>query len=215
MNEKKKKTIVFVCVGNTCRSPMAEAILKSEIKRLRVENVEVFSAGLKASGRAVNPYAAQTLLNKGLELSNFQSKKVDERSLTADVLIAMTEEVAKELRNIQRYGAERGILANDLKNVYSFKELAGYDVSDPYGLGEGEYLRAFGELERGMSAIIEKFVVEKPSEEASPAPKKRGRPKGSKNKKPSERKTPSKTATKKRTTKPKSKETVIQEEIKL
>ena len=214
MNEKSKKTVVFVCVGNTCRSPMAEALLKSELKRLRIENVEVFSAGLKASGKPVNPYAAQTLLNKGLELNNFLSKKVDERVLNADVLIAMTGEVANELRNIQRYGVEHGILKKDLKNVYSFQEIAGYDVSDPYGLGEREYLRAFGELERGMSAIIERFVLEKPTEE-KPAPKKRGRPKGSKNKKPSERKTSAKTATRKRTTKQTSKEIVIQEEIKL
>ena len=203
MNPKKQKTIVFVCVGNTCRSPMAEAILKSELKRLHTEGVEVFSAGLKASGKSVNPHAAQTLLNKGLELANFSSKNVDENLLRADAIIAMTDEIKRKLLEIQAYGEKLGKLEKGLKNVYSFKDLTGYEVADPYGRGEGEYLRAFAELEGGMSAIIEKFVVEKPQEKPqTQTPKKRGRPRGSKNKKPSTgAKKPNSTAKKTKTKK--------------
>ncbi len=205
MNPKKQKTIVFVCVGNTCRSPMAEAILKSELNRLRIETVEVFSAGLKASGKSVNLHAAQTLLNKGLELANFSSKNIDETLLKADAIIAMTDEIKRKLLEIQAYGESLGKLEKGLKNVYSFKDLAGYEVADPYGLGEGEYLRAFAELEGGMSAIIAKFVAEKPQEKPqAQTPKKRGRPRGSKNKKPSTAtgaKKPNSTAKKTKTTK--------------
>ncbi len=204
---------------------MAEALLKSELKRLHIENIDVCSAGLKASGKAVNAYAAKTLLNKGLELNNFNSRNVDESLLCADVLIAMTEEIKRKLLEIQSYGQKLRKLPENLKNVYSFQEIAGYEVLDPYGQGDTEYQRAFGQLEGGMSAIIEKFVVEKQEETATESkpqtpttPKKRGRPRGSKNKKPYERKTPSKpkTAQKKKTnqsTEKKEKIIYIQERI--
>ncbi len=227
MNTQKRKTIVFVCIGNTCRSPMAEALLKSELKRLHIENIDVCSAGLKASGKAVNAYASKTLLNKGLELNNFNSRNVDESLLCADILIAMTEEIKRKLLEIQSYGQKLGKLPENLKNVYSFQEIAGYEVPDPYGQGDAEYHRAFEQLEGGMSAIIEKFVVPKEEKAATerntqtPAtatPKKRGRPRGSKNKKPYERKTPSKpkTAQKQKTnqsTEKKEKIIYIQERI--
>jgi len=224
MNTQKTKTIVFVCIGNTCRSPMAEALLKSELKRLHIEEIDVCSAGLRASGKAVNAYAAKTLLDKGLELNNFNSRNVDESLLCADVLIAMTDEIKRKLVEIQAYGIRLGKLPKNLNNVYSFRELTGYEVPDPYGRGDAEYQRAFEQLEGGMSAIIEKFVNEKPKETKSQTtaqgqtPKKRGRPRGSKNKKPYERKTPSKpkTAQKKKTnpsTEKKEKTTYIQERI--
>ena len=45
----KKKSIIFVCTGNTCRSPMAEIILKTKLKNAGITDVKVSSAGLCAS----------------------------------------------------------------------------------------------------------------------------------------------------------------------
>ena len=163
MNEKKIKTVVFVCTGNTCRSPMAEAILRHELTRRQIQNVCVFSAGLKVSApNPVNFNAAKTLSNKGLQLLNFTSKLVDEKVFCADVVVAMTEEILKKLKDIRAFGIEAGKLKKGRNNLYSFKGLTGEDVVDPYGKGEEEYGRVFLQLEGGMSAIIDKFLVKKP-----------------------------------------------------
>lgn len=163
MNEKKVKTVVFVCTGNTCRSPMAEAILRSELKRRQIENVCVYSAGLKVSSPSpINFNAAKTLTNKGLQLLNFTSKLVDEKVFLADAVVAMTEEILQKLKAIKAFGVQAGKLKKGKNNLYSFKGLTGADVIDPYGKGEEEYGRVFTQLEGGMSAIIEKFLVKKP-----------------------------------------------------
>ena len=170
MNEEKTMEIVFVCMGNTCRSPMAEALLRSEIKRRRIENVTVSSAGLKGGGAPMNENTAKTLLNKGLELSNFSSKLIDEHTFSAIAVIGLTERICEELKKIRDFGIEVGKLTKKRDNIFSFKELVGYDIPDPYGQGEEAYERAFKELEGGMSAIVDRFLIKTEDEKRTEPP---------------------------------------------
>lgn len=160
MNEPNDNCIIFVCIGNTCRSPMAEALLKSELKRRQIRDITVSSAGLRGGGKSINLNAAKTLFNRGLELNNFTSKLISETTFSARAVIAMTQEICDELKKIQRFGLETGKLKEKKDNIFSFKELVGYDVPDPYGYGEREYAIAFSQIERGMSTIIERFAVQ-------------------------------------------------------
>lgn len=160
MNDLKNNCIVFVCVGNTCRSPMAEALLKSELKRLHIDGVDVSSAGLKGGGKPMNMYTAKTLFNRGLELNNFSSKLINETTFSALAVIAMTQDICEELKRIRQFGLDAGKLKEKKDNIFSFKEIVGYDIPDPYGLGEREYIRAFSQIQGGMSAIIARFLTE-------------------------------------------------------
>ena len=68
MSRPKMKRILFVCTGNTCRSPMAEVILKDKLLQAGVKNVKVYSAGIRATvGSPMNEKTAQTLMEKGFE----------------------------------------------------------------------------------------------------------------------------------------------------
>jgi tRNA threonylcarbamoyl adenosine modification protein (Sua5/YciO/YrdC/YwlC family) len=92
--------IVLVCTGNTCRSPMAEMLLKKrlaerlgcKISELDDRGVVVMSAGTtaQAGGRSA-PEAVETLKARGLDLSQHESQPLSERIVRfADVIIAMT-----------------------------------------------------------------------------------------------------------------------------
>ena len=72
---------------------MAEAVCRSELKRLRVEGFEVLSAGTEASSKGqLNPYSAVTLAENGLMLENFNSTLLtDELLEDAYAVVCMTE----------------------------------------------------------------------------------------------------------------------------
>ncbi|MFA5699286.1 MAG: arsenate reductase ArsC, partial [Sphaerochaeta sp.] len=67
----QKSRVMFLCTGNSCRSQMAEGILK----RLGGDLVEVHSAGLEAHG--LNPRAVKVMAEVGIDIAHYQSKTID------------------------------------------------------------------------------------------------------------------------------------------
>lgn len=174
MAEKKYK-IVFVCTGNTCRSPMAEVLLKTELELRNWKGITVSSAGIKAKrGDAINPKSAQVLYENGLDAGEFKATKVTDKVLRdAYAIVCMTEQQRDYLLDA-RWNALRKAGVEEIENnVYSFAELTGYEVMDPYGRDIDCYRYVFGLLRGGMYALIEKLQLVSIKKE----PKKRGRPK--------------------------------------
>lgn len=160
MKKRRVKKIVFVCTGNTCRSPMAEMLFKREIERLKLKNVKVLSAGLKAkNGDLMNPKSAQTLTNKGIECNEFSAKKVNKKLLRESFAIVCMTEKQKEILMELRWKALREAGEEEIENnVYSFYELVGYEILDPYGRDLACYEYVFQLLEGGMYALSEKLL---------------------------------------------------------
>jgi protein-tyrosine-phosphatase len=121
--------VLFICTGNTCRSPMAEQIFNEQTKGL---SAQAFSAGLNVSaGSPISPKAAEALTNLGYSTKEHSSTQVSTQAIEeADVILTFTQdqkdEVAKrfpaavdKLSTISEY-ANRGTGTSE-------------DVSDPYG----------------------------------------------------------------------------------
>ena len=146
----KKKHIIFVCTGNTCRSPMAEIILKNKLKLAGVDDVRVSSAGLSAvEGSKMSKNSASALKQLGYKPYGFKSKQLTRKMVEkADLVLCMT-------------GTHKAYLTG-YKNVFTIKEVVGgMDVLDPYGRELSIYVQVSHQLEDACNILLNEILTEK------------------------------------------------------
>ncbi len=184
MSALKRKKIVFVCTGNTCRSPMAEALLKDKLERLGLKGFAVCSAGIKVvKGDGINPKSAQVLTEHGLPTAEFSATKLTPKLVReAFAIVSMTEKQKEYLMDF-RWNALRKIGEENIENnVYSFAEISGYEVIDPYGKDVDCYRYVYQLLDDGVDALIDKLDLRAlayvPKPRQAKKPKKVGETKG-------------------------------------
>jgi protein-tyrosine phosphatase len=173
MKGKKKNKIVFVCTGNTCRSPMAEALFRKEIESLPVHGLFVCSAGIKADvGGALNANSKQVLKEEGFEDFVFHPTQINEDLIHESIAIVCMTESQREWIMDFRWNVLRASGVKKIENnVYSFKELVGYEILDPFGKDITCYRYVFQLLLGGMPILKERILTPKIREKFSNAPK--------------------------------------------
>lgn len=132
--------ILFVCTGNTCRSPMAEVLAR----RILGEGFRVESAGVSAmEGAKASAHARSVVGERGGSLEDHRSRRVEEQLLREhDLVVAMTTEHRERVRRLAPALGPR---------IVTLGELAGRpeaDVRDPYGGSVEEYEDTYDEIER-------------------------------------------------------------------
>lgn len=129
-----KLNLVFVCTGNTCRSPMAEFIFKAYLKSQKAfSKFTVLSAGVYAAdGDPMSDYAAAACSALGVTAENHKARSVTvDLVQNADAIVCMTEQHRAALVASNAYifacgdGKER--------IIGTASELVGKDIPDPYG----------------------------------------------------------------------------------
>lgn len=147
----KFNKLIFVCTGNTCRSPIAEAIYKNLEK---VSDMKVLSRGLVVLfPEPLNPKAEIVLKKHDLELNNHVSRPLKESDIDDNTMIlTMTASQVKKI--IEEFP--------EVKNIDTIKEFAGEigDVVDPYGGTLMDYEECYIELGRLVKKTLYKLNEE-------------------------------------------------------
>ncbi len=159
--------VLFVCTGNTCRSPMAEALFRAAAARklgcspeeLQDHGLCVMSAGLAAlAGGPASPEAVAVMQERGLSLAEHASQPISERLVRqADLILAMTRGHREALISQWPSAAKRvHLLCHD-----------GADVADPVGGTLDQYRRCADQIAQQLAPWLERLPVQPSSDKPS------------------------------------------------
>ena len=138
MDHKGKTRVLFVCIGNACRSPIAEAIARKEANDV----IEASSAGFYPMGMI--PEMTQTILERnGYSANGLRSKGLRE---------IVSEEINLVV-NLSGY--------TRAQSLEKFMQVENWEVPDPYGADEATYQRILEEIRGRVRDLAQRFRAEK------------------------------------------------------
>lgn len=150
------RRLLFVCTGNTCRSPMAEAAARAEAAERGVA-VRCRSAGVAAGGGAASPGAVEAAEEAGLDLQDHRSTPLN-RDLVAwaDLVLCMGESHRWEV--VEMGGESKARLITDF--LADEDPRRGRPILDPVGGELDVYRRTLDLLREAVEGLLDRFPKE-------------------------------------------------------
>ncbi|MFT4192206.1 MAG: low molecular weight protein-tyrosine-phosphatase [Comamonas sp.] len=140
------KNLLTVCVGNICRSPMAEALLAQALPQARVH-----SAGIGALvGHAADDHAIALMKARGLDISAHRAQQLDTRLCQQHDLLLVMERQHKTFIE-QQFPFARG-------KVFCLGQFENIDIPDPYQQDRAAFEYALQLIDQGVATWSQKIA---------------------------------------------------------
>src|SRR4051812_42013757 len=145
------KTILFVCTGNICRSPMAEGLFRHAVKGRN--DYQVLSAGVGAvDGQAPSLHSVRALRDLGIDISSQRSRILTPELVEkADYIFGMTHSHVDTINLLFPHAAEKTFLLREFDDTLDEFEK---DISDPIGGSFETYAACRDQIEQGIFAML-------------------------------------------------------------
>lgn len=153
--------ILMVCLGNICRSPLAEGILQDRAFKAGLSwSVESAGTNHYHTGDAPHPLSQKVAKLHGIDISRQRARRFTaDDFLKYDRIYALAGDVLAEIKRISRDRFDPSKIELLMNELYPGRNL---DVPDPWYGPEPGYHEAFQLIEKACEAIIKKFSVENP-----------------------------------------------------
>jgi protein-tyrosine-phosphatase len=147
------KKLLFVCSGNTCRSPLAEGIAKKIFPEELLKEVEITSAGSSAlDGLPASTLAIQVAGKHSVDLTEHKATLLNKSLVTeADLIITMASSHRDTVGVIEPSALEYTYVLTALCDEESG------DIPDPIGLGVAEYEKTYRIVEKCLRQFVKKL----------------------------------------------------------
>lgn len=144
--------VLFVCTGNTCRSPMAEALLRHVISS---DDIQVKSAGVFAiDGHQASPNAVEALKEKGIPSNHLSSSLTNELAEWATIILTMTNQHKQSVIDLYPHVGRKTFT---LSEYVSDQGDSSQDISDPFGGPLPLYRQTLSDLEKLIAKLALKL----------------------------------------------------------
>lgn len=149
--------ILMVCLGNICRSPLAEGILQDKAQKAGL-NWTIESAGTNGYHNGEAPHHICQKLSKanGIDISHQRSRQITKKDFKEyDILYAMAGDVLRDMKRIAGENFDGSKTRLFLEEMMPGKHK---DVPDPWYGGEDGFIEVYELIEKNCDAIIENFL---------------------------------------------------------
>src|SRR6478736_3222766 len=145
------KTFLFICTGNICRSPMAEALFRHATQGR--SDYRAISAGLGAiDGQPPSTYSVQAMKEIGVDISKQRSQMLTAELVNqADYIFGMTHGHVDAVMLLFPLAAEKTFLLREFDETLDVFEK---DISDPIGGSYEVYLNCRDQIEQGIASLV-------------------------------------------------------------
>jgi len=154
------KKILFVCLGNICRSPAAEGIFNQKIKERDLENFFVVDSAGTGSwhvGNLPDQRMRITALSRGIELTS-RARQIEENDLYEfDLILVMDKDNLDAVKSLSK--DHKNTISSKIKLILSYSKNSQLDeVPDPYYGGQNGFDKVLDLLDDAMDGLIDSLI---------------------------------------------------------